>query len=113
MLMRVSTSLLFFSLTLLSCRASDRTITHGADGEADWSRRLAAAIPIGLSRDSARAIMEANGFQCRERADSVAYVWCSKTSSPSGVVRRRWSAVLNLDQNHVFEVRGFTGLVGP
>ena len=110
--MRLRTSLLFFCLALGGC-ARDHTITHGADAEADWSRRLAAAIPIGLSRDSARAIMEANGFQCREGVDSVAYVWCSKTSSAPNIVTRHWSAVLNLDHDRVFEVRALTGLVGP
>ena len=108
-------ALLWVSLALSGCRGVDRTITHGADGEADWSRRLAAAIPVGLSRDSARKLLEANGFRCREGADSAAQLWCGKTSTStaSNIVSRRWSAVLTLNRDSVVEVRGSTGLVGP
>jgi|ERR1043166_2793617 hypothetical protein len=106
-------SVAWLLLTTLSCRGTDRTITHGADSEGDWSRRLAAAVPIGTPKDSARRLMEANGFQCREGTDSVPYLWCSKSSASANIVTRKWSAVLNLDSNRVRAVRGLTGLVGP
>jgi len=102
-------TILLFSL--LGCR--DRSITRGADGEREWSRRLAGAVPLGTPAESAQAIMERNGFQCRAGADSVAYLWCDKMSAKINVVRRRWQAVLNLNRGQVFEVRAFTGLIGP
>lgn len=96
-----------------ACAGLDRTITRGADGEPEWSRRLAAAVPLGISADSARSVMLRNGFQCQEGADSVAYIWCDKLADKA-VVKRRWQAVINLDsQRHVYEVRGSTGLIGP
>jgi hypothetical protein len=106
---RVALTALLFSL--LGC--GDRSITRGADGEREWSRHLAAAVPLGTPAESAQATMERNGFQCRAGRDSVAYLWCAKMSSTVNVVRRRWQAVLNLDQGRVFEVRASTGLIGP
>ena len=97
----------------LACARPDRTITRGADGEPEWSRRLAAAVPRGISADSARSVMQRNGFRCQEGSDSVAYVWCDKLSDRA-IVQRRWQAVINLDsQRRVYEVRGSTGLIGP
>ena len=98
-------------ILLLAC--GDHTITRGADSEQEWGRRLAAVIPLGTRADTAQATMERNGFQCRTSADSVAYIWCDKMSSRFNVVRRRWQADLNLDRGRVFEVRAFTGLIGP
>jgi hypothetical protein len=58
--------------------------------------------------------MERNGFRCHEGADSVAYFWCDKLSAKKGPVQRRWQAVINLNgERRVFEVRAFTGLIGP
>jgi len=97
----------------LACAKRDTTITHGADSAPEWSRHLSAAIPTGISADSARRLMEHNGFRCQDGVDSVAYVWCDKLSS-NAIVQRRWQAVLNLDaQRRISEVRAFTGLIGP
>ena len=107
--------LLLYSVLVaaVACVMPDRTITHGADGSPEWSRRLAAAVPLGISGDSARALMRHNGFKCQDGADSVAYIWCDKLSDKA-VVKRRWQAVINLNAQHlVFEVRGSTGLIGP
>ena len=95
--------------------AGDRSITHGADGSPEWDRRLAAAIPIGIPRDSAQAVMLRNGFRCELRTDTVRYLWCNKTGGRRfAVVRRRWQAVLNLDTNdRIARVRATTGLTGP
>ena len=100
---------------VVACEGSDLTITRGAEDERRWTQRLAAAVPLMTPADSARAIMESNGFRCRAGADSVAYLWCDKESGGAhAIVRRRWQAVLNLDaEQRVFEVRGFTGLIGP
>jgi hypothetical protein len=101
------------AVAALACAGSDHTITRGADGEQDWSRRLAAAVPLGIPADSARSVMQRNGFRCYDGADSVAYIWCDK-SSDKAVVKRRWQAVINLDsQRVVYEVRGSTGFIGP
>jgi hypothetical protein len=97
----------------VACARPDRTITRGADGEPEWSRHLAAAVPRGISGDSARSVMQRNGFRCQEGVDSVAHVWCDKLSDKT-VVQRCWQAVINLDsQRRVYEVRGSTGLIGP
>jgi len=97
----------------LACANRDTSITHGADGQPEWSRRLTAAVPLGIPVDSARRIMEINGFQCREGADSVSSLWCDKRSGKS-IVERRWQAVINLNaQRRVYEVRGSTSLIGP
>jgi len=97
----------------LACGNRDTSITHGADGQPEWSRRLSAAVPLGISVDSAGRIMESNGFRCREGADSVFYLSCEKLSSKA-VVQRRWQAVLNLDaRRRVYGVRGFTALIRP
>ena len=57
--------------------------------------------------------MEHKGFRCQAGVDTVAYIWCDKLSSDM-IVKRRWQAILNLDaQRQVYEVRAFTGLIGP
>jgi hypothetical protein len=106
---------LAFLSASLACAPPDGTITRGADGEREWARNLAAAIPLGISGDSAQAVMERNGFRCHTGADSVVYLWCDKYSGGrAAVVRRRWQAVLNLDDGRrVFEARASTGLIGP
>ena len=97
----------------LACALPDRTITRGADGAPEWARRLTAAIPLGISGDSARSVMVRNGFRCQEGADSAAYIWCDKLSNKA-VVKRRWQAVISLNSQHVvYEVRASTGLIGP
>lgn len=94
----------------LSCGSRDTSITHGADGQPEWSRRLAAAVPLGSSVDSVRRIMESNGFQCREEADSGFHLSCAKLSGKA-VVQRRWQAFVDLDARRlVYEVRGSTAL---
>jgi hypothetical protein len=96
---------------LIACAGRDSTITHGADGAPEWSRRLAAAVPLGIGADSARDIMTRSGFACRSGTDSVAHMSCDKESSRR-VVRRQWQAVIELDaQQHVIAVRGTTRLI--
>jgi|SRR6185312_4436980 len=93
----------------------DRSITHGADGSRDWDHRLAAAVPIGISADTALAVMTRNGFRCTAGADSVRYLWCDKWSGTRlDLVRRRWQAVLNIDAGgRIVERRASTDLTGP
>src|SRR5690242_6619256 len=98
--------------TFLASCASDHSITEGADGAAEWQRRLANAIPVGTLADSARATMERNGFTCAYGADIAAHVWCDKSSGRQPV-SRRWQAMLMLDSGRVATVKGSTGLVGP
>lgn len=91
--------------------ARDNSITHGADGAPEWDRRLAAAIAPGMIVDSARAVMQRNGFRCETSADSL---WCDKESGGRFViVRRRWQATLAIQDGHVRAVNGTTGLIGP
>jgi hypothetical protein len=71
-----------------SCRAGDASITHGADGDRECGRRLAAAVPLGMAADSARVTMERNGFRCTAGQDSVPYLWCDKQSASRGLVSR-------------------------
>ena len=93
--------------------ARDQTITRGAEGGHDWQRRLAAAVPVGMSQDSARVSLEKNGFRCPP-AQARDTLWCDKWSGGRfTIVRRRWQAVLRLERGHVAGVRGTTGLVGP
>lgn len=97
----------------LACANGDISITHGADGRPEWSRRLAAGVPLGISVDSARRIMERNGFRCREAAESISSLWCEKLSR-TAFVQRRWQAAFSLDtQRRVNAVRGSTGLTSP
>ena len=106
--------LLGIALASGACGPRDQTITRGADGAPEWSRRLSAAVRVGTTADAARSVMEANGFHCREGADSVAYLWCDKLSAKKALVQRRWQAVINLNsQRRVYEVRASTGLIGP
>src|SRR5262245_38838637 len=109
--MRVRTLLVSCLLTAVSGCSIDHSITHGADGSPEWDRRLSAAIPLGLAADSARAVMIRNGFRCSSGADSVRYLWCDKESGPRfAVVRRRWQAILNIDdRGRIYELRGTTG----
>ena len=102
-------------LVVVACGVPDRTITRGADDEQLWTHLLAAAVPLATPADSARAIMERNGFRCQAGADSSAYLWCDKESGgKASIVRRRWQAVLSLDkQQRVVALRGSTGLIGP
>lgn len=113
--MRIPISAVGILVTVAVGCAGDRSITHGADGSPEWDRRLAAAIPIGIPRDSAQAVMLRNGFRCELGADSVRHLWCDKTGGGRfAVVRRRWQAVLNLDTNdRIARVRATTDLTGP
>ena len=113
--MRISIFSIGVLLSLAAGCAVDRSITHGADGSPEWERRLAAAIPIGITVDSARGIMARNGFRCEMGADSVRYLWCDKNGGGRfSVVRRRWQAVLSLDHSdRISHVRATTGLTGP
>jgi hypothetical protein len=103
-------TLLLPLLLLVACRPRDRTITRGADGENDWARILAAALPLGTSGDSALALMKRNGFDCQ--ADSV-QVRCNKRSTGANIVQRRWQALITLDHGLVTQVHPSTGLIGP
>ncbi len=109
---RRATLLVLASTIASACRPGDSTITRGADGDRDWARRLATAVRIGTSADSARGILERNGFTCSAGQDSVAYVQCDKERNRRTVVYRRWRAVLNLDHGRVTAVKASTGLVG-
>jgi hypothetical protein len=96
----------------LAC-ARDETITRGADGADDWKRRAEAAIPLGISIDSARAVLVRNGFNCRplESADST--VWCDKVSGGRfEMVRRRWQTILHFQSGRVKKIESSTGLIG-
>lgn len=99
---------------VVACRR-DNSITRGADGGNDWNRRLAAAVPIGMSMDSARTVLTRNGFQCSLGADTVRYFRCEKDSGGRfEFARRRWIALLYVDQgNRVSGVRATTGMIGP
>ena len=107
--------LMLLAAMVVACGGCDRSITHGADGEREWARRLAAAVPLSTPADSALVIMKRNGFDCQAGADSAAYLWCEKESGGrTTIVRRRWRAVLGLDaRQRVFVVRASTGLIGP
>lgn len=99
-------------VTSVACVARDRTITRGADGELEWSRRLGTAVPLGIAAESARAVMLRNGFHCENGVDSAAYIWCEKFSDKP-LVKRRWQAVIRINSQHlVNEVRATTGLIG-
>ena len=113
--MRVPISTGILCLTLAAACAADNSITHGADGKPEWDRRLAAAIPIGIPVDSARAIMLESGFHCGIGADSVRHLSCDKDGGGRfAIVRRRWRAVLDLDTaDRVQRVRATTSLTGP
>lgn len=103
------------SLTLTAACHRDNSITRGADGDNDWNRRLAAAVPIGMAMDSARTVLTRNGFQCSVGADSVRSFRCEKESGGRfNFARRRWIAILEVDpQNHVSGLRSSTGMIGP
>ena len=107
------TSFVVAGIVLCSCGPADHSITRGADGENDWSRRLAAAVPVGTSADAARSTMERNGFGCRAIAATVADLQCDKTSARRGAVQRRWRALLSVDRGHVTAVRAVTALDAP
>jgi hypothetical protein len=113
--MRIPISGVGILLTLAAGCVGDRSITRGADGSPEWDRRLAAAIPIGIPLDSAKAVMLRNGFRCELGADGVRYLWCDKNGGGRfSVVRRRWQAVLNLDtSDRIARVRATTDLTGP
>jgi hypothetical protein len=110
---RITLAILSTVVAATACAMSDQTITRGADGEPEWERHLAAAVPLGISGDSARSIMRRNRFQCHDGVDTVTYIWCEKLSNKA-VVKRRWQAVINLNAHRlVYDVRGSTGLLGP
>jgi hypothetical protein len=100
-------------IVLSSCGPRDRSITRGADGAHDWSRRLAAAVPLRTLADSARSTMQRNGFVCRAGPGILAELWCDKTSRGGGLAQRRWRAVFTLEGGQVVEVRAATALIPP
>jgi hypothetical protein len=106
-------SVIVLLLIAPACANRETSITHGADGQPEWSRRLAAGVSLGISADSARHIMESSGFTCREGADGVFYLSCEKRSR-KGIVQRRWHAIVNLDaRRRVHDVHGSTALTRP
>jgi hypothetical protein len=107
------TKFLFVVVFALAC-AHDETITRGADGANDWKRRVEAAIPLGISEDSARSVLIRNGFNCRAFDSTDSTVWCDK--EPGGrfeIVRRRWQATIHFESGRVNRVESSTGLIGP
>jgi hypothetical protein len=107
----VATSFLFTAS--LGC-GRDRSITHGADGSPEWTRRLTAAVPLGVARDSAQAMLERNGFRCERDSVRTASLWCEKESGGRfAIVRRRWQAMITIQDGHVAAVQATTGLIGP
>ena len=101
-------------IALASCRAADRTITHGVESRQEWRRRLAEVIPLGTPAESARVVLERNGFACRPAAEGPSAVWCDKWSGGRwAIVRRRWIASVTIDNGKVVATRANTGLVGP
>jgi hypothetical protein len=105
--------LLFFVAFALAC-AHDETITRGADGANDWKRRAEAAIPLGISVDSARSVLTHNGFNCRAFDSTDSNVWCDKESGGRfEIVRRRWQAIVHFQAGRVNKVESSTGLRGP
>lgn len=99
---------------LAGCRAGDRTITHGVESRNEWTRRVGGAIPRGMASDSARALLEANGFTCEHAPEPRGTIWCEKWSGGRwAIVRRRWIASVAFDSGRVVGTRSNTGLVGP
>ena len=109
---RIVLGTLLFGVSIGCSR--DHSITHGADGSPEWTRRLANAVPIGLPRDSAWAILERNGFHCRLDSAATASFWCDKESRGRfTIVRRHWRAFLAVQGGHIAAVQATTGLTGP
>ena len=110
---RMRSLVTLLAIVVFAACARDQTITRGAEGSHEWQRRLAAAVPLGTSPDSARASLETNGFRCPP-AQSRDTLWCDKWSGGRfAIVRRRWQAVVRFDGGGVADVRGTTGMVGP
>ncbi len=57
-----------------------------ATAEAEWDRRLHAAVPLGMDQDLARSLMRRNGFHCEPQPSGLT---CDKWSNGQ-VVRRHW-----------------------
>lgn len=92
----------------------DRSMTRGADDSSQWNRRLAGAVSVGISRDSARAILERNGFRCELDSTATSTLWCDKESSGRfAIVRRRWQALFSIQDGRIATVKGTTALIGP
>jgi hypothetical protein len=112
-MIKQKTKLLFVVVLALAC-AHDETITRGADGANDWKRRAEAAIPLGISVDSARSVLTHNGFNCRAFDSTDSTVWCDKESGGRfEIVRRRWQAIVHFQAGRVNKVESSTGLRGP
>ena len=89
----------------------------------DTSEQARAAIvevvPIPSSAESARQLLERNGFDCSWEeqqpwpgvATPMDYVYC--TCSAANVVSRRWQVAVVHEDRTVVDVQVATGLVGP
>jgi hypothetical protein len=109
----IEPKLLIAVVFALAC-AHDESITRGADGANDWKRRVEAAIPLGISVDSARSVLTSNGFNCRPFDSADSSVWCDKESGGRfEIVRRRWMTTLRIGSGRVSKVESSTGLTGP
>ena len=101
-------------LTVAGCRGADRTITRGVESRHEWSRRLAGVIRPGMTRDSARHLLEQNGFACEGGPGTDDSLRCDKWSGGRwAIVRRRWIATVTVASGRVATAQGNTGLVGP
>jgi len=68
----------------------------------------------------ARAVMEANGFTCREMKNAdfldrrgIDYLYCDRVKTVGFMAGRRWQAALVEKEGKVMDVIVGTGLIGP
>ena len=69
------TLVLMAALWLAGCNR-DQSITRGADGNAEWNRRVRAAVPVGSSVADAQSTLEHNGFRCARQTLGEAQLRC-------------------------------------
>ena len=109
----------FAVISLVACRRARDSFAL-ARTPADLRAAVLAAVPIGLTADSGRRLLERQGFACElasnatfggnERLD---YVHCDRSTQADVSVARRSQVALVLTGGRISDVRAATGLIGP
>jgi hypothetical protein len=104
---------------LVACHRAPDAFAR-AQTPADLRAVVLAVVPIGLTADSGRRILERQSFACelasnatfgsRERLD---YVYCQRSTQADVSVARRSQVALVLTGGRITDVRAATGLIGP
>jgi hypothetical protein len=109
----IRTARLSVAAALVACGVAqspdDRlAITANAESHTQWNQKLNRAVPIGLSYDSAAALLRRDGFLCSSSPDQRGRATCQKYDHLDVGLREIhvWMASFTVAKDRVVAVRG-------